>query len=72
MLAYIRRDIACGQGETMCVGNGRPERRLDLAEIALLLGFSEQSAFTRAFRQWTGKAPAQWRKQALAETRSPP
>ncbi|HIV72641.1 MAG TPA: AraC family transcriptional regulator [Candidatus Aquabacterium excrementipullorum] len=45
---------------------------LDLAEIALLLGFSEQSAFTRAFRQWTGKAPAQWRKQALAETRSPP
>lgn len=39
---------------------------LDLAEIALLLGFSEQSAFTRAFRQWTGLAPAQWRKQALA------
>lgn len=43
---------------------------LDLAEIALLLGFSEQSAFTRAFRQWTGLAPAQWRKQALAEARS--
>lgn len=37
--------------------------RLELAEIALLLGYSEQSAFTRAFRQWTGLAPAQWRKQ---------
>lgn len=38
---------------------------LELAEIALLLGFSEQSAFTRAFRQWVGQAPAQWRKQML-------
>jgi len=36
---------------------------LELAEIALLLGYSEQSAFTRAFRHWTGLAPLQWRKQ---------
>lgn len=36
---------------------------LELAEIALWLGYSEQSAFTRAFRQWTGLAPAQWRRQ---------
>lgn len=39
---------------------------LELAEIALLLGYSEQSAFTRAFRHWTGLAPAQWRKQNAA------
>lgn len=39
------------------------DARLDLAEIALLLGYSEQSAFTRAFRAWTGLPPAQWRKQ---------
>lgn len=39
---------------------------LDLSEIALLLGYAEQSAFTRAFGQWTGQSPAQWRKrQAL-------
>ena len=38
------------------------DSRLDLAEIALLLGYSEQSAFTRAFRSWTGQAPAQWRR----------
>jgi AraC-like DNA-binding protein len=37
--------------------------RLDLAEITLLLGYSEQSAFTRAFRAWSGLPPAQWRKQ---------
>lgn len=36
--------------------------QLDLAEVALLLGYSEQSAFTRAFRSWTGLAPAQWRR----------
>ena len=40
------------------------DARLDLAEIALLLGYSEQSAFTRAFRAWTGLPPAQWRKQS--------
>lgn len=39
---------------------------LELAEIALLLGYSEQSAFTRAFRHWTGQAPAQWRRQSVA------
>lgn len=36
---------------------------VELAEVALLLGYSEQSAFTRAFRQWTGLAPLQWRRQ---------
>jgi AraC-like DNA-binding protein len=41
------------------------DARLDLVEIALLLGYSEQSAFTRAFRAWTGHAPAQWRRQQL-------
>ena len=36
---------------------------LSLHEIALLLSYSEQSAFQRAFKQWTGKTPRQWRKQ---------
>lgn len=42
------------------------DAQLDLAEIALLLGYSEQSAFTRAFRSWTGLAPAQWRRRNAA------
>lgn len=34
---------------------------LSLNEIALLLGFSEQSAFTRSFQRWTGKTPGRMR-----------
>ena len=32
-----------------------------LAEIAFLTGFSEQSAFTRAFRRWAGQTPRNYR-----------
>jgi AraC-like DNA-binding protein len=35
---------------------------LSLQEIALLLGYSEQSAFQRAFKQWTQLTPQQWRQ----------
>jgi AraC-like DNA-binding protein len=31
------------------------------ADVAFLLGFSEPSAFTRAFRRWTGSSPTQFR-----------
>jgi AraC-like DNA-binding protein len=37
------------------------ERRLAIGEIAFLLGFSEVSAFHRAFRHWTGHAPHAYR-----------
>ena len=37
--------------------------KYSLSEIAFLLGFSEQSAFSRAFKRWTGKSPAQYRQK---------
>ena len=42
------------------------DRALSVAEIAVLLGFSEQSAFTRAFKRWTGQTPLSFRQQGAA------
>ena len=40
------------------------QRGLSIAEVAYLLGFSEQSSFTRAFRRWTGTSPAEFRRDS--------
>ncbi len=37
---------------------------VSIAEVALLLGYSEQSAFTRAFGRWTGQSPRQFQKRS--------
>jgi AraC-like DNA-binding protein len=42
------------------------QRALSLADIAFLLGYQEQSAFTHAFREWSGMNPGAWRERALA------
>lgn len=34
------------------------DERYSLSEIAFLTGFSEQSAFNRAFKRWVGRSPA--------------
>ncbi len=33
-----------------------------IAEIALLVGFSDQTAFHKAFVRWTGSPPGEWRR----------
>ncbi|HQR04053.1 MAG: AraC family transcriptional regulator ligand-binding domain-containing protein [Proteobacteria bacterium] len=38
-----------------------PHRTLE--EIAALLGFGDARAFRRAFRQWTGKSPTEYRRE---------
>ena len=51
----VRRDTAVAS----LVGGREP-----IAELSARLGFSEPSAFTRAFRRWTGDAPAVYRDRA--------
>ena len=41
-----------------------------LMEIACLLGFADQSAFTRAFRRWQACAPSAWRRRRTANLSS--
>ncbi|MBX9962667.1 MAG: AraC family transcriptional regulator [Burkholderiales bacterium] len=47
-----RRDLALRHLEN---------RSYSLTDITFLLGFSQQSAFTRAFKRWTGVSPAEYR-----------
>ena len=37
--------------------------RHSITDVTFLLGFSQQSAFTRAFKRWTGKSPTEYRAQ---------
>ncbi|WP_245435360.1 AraC family transcriptional regulator [Microvirga calopogonii] len=37
------------------------DTEVPLGEIAAALGYSEASAFTRAFRRWSGETPTAWR-----------
>jgi AraC-like DNA-binding protein len=41
------------------------QSRYSLSEVAFLTGFSEQSAFNRAFKRWAGQTPTTYRRQAL-------
>jgi AraC-like DNA-binding protein len=37
------------------------DRSMDIQQIAYLLGYSETSAFSRAFKRWSGQSPQQYR-----------
>ncbi len=38
------------------------ETEIPLAQIAAALDYAEPSAFTHAFRRWSGSSPAEWRR----------
>ncbi len=41
------------------------DHSLSVEAVASQLGFSDVANFRKAFRQWTGMSPAQWRQQTL-------
>jgi AraC-like DNA-binding protein len=52
ILKQLRRDLAVRYLD---------DRKLHVSKIAWLLGFHEVSAFTHAFKRWTGKTPSEMR-----------
>jgi AraC-like DNA-binding protein len=61
ILEHTRRELALRYLE---------DKSLSLTDIALLLGYSEQSAFNRAFKRWYEQPPKVYRKQLLLKKKS--
>jgi len=57
LLDETRRELAEGYIESA---------QVSLGEITYLLGFSEASNFSRAFKRWTGSSPAEFRRGGSA------
>lgn len=62
LLDEVRKEIAIGylkdENDSIC-------------EIALLLGFADQSAFHHAFKRWTGKTPGEYRRHLVSGSGQP-
>jgi len=56
LLSNLRHTLAC---------NYLKDLNLSILDIALLLGYSEHSSFTAAFKIWQGKTPLAYRKSAI-------
>jgi AraC-like DNA-binding protein len=39
--------------------------KLDIKEVAFLIGYEDQNSFYRAFRLWEGDTPSKWRSEYL-------
>lgn len=55
-------DVRCSHAERHL-----HDPRVSLAEVAFLLGYSEQSPFQNAFRRWLGESPGSYRKRVCSE-----
>jgi AraC-like DNA-binding protein len=42
------------------------QSNMDVREVAATLDYADASAFTRAFRRWSGTTPAEWRAKRVA------
>ena len=54
LLATLRRELSKEYIQDM---------RLSITEISFLLGFSQSSSFSRAYKSWTGKSPSTHREE---------
>lgn len=64
-LQAIRDEVLCEAACQLLQFTEKPAH-----EIAIILGYADASAFTRAFNRWLGMPPAQWRARKAAAPRS--
>lgn len=57
LLDLVRRDLA---------GRYIDNQDLSLLDVAMMLGFSEQSSFQRAFKRWYEQTPGEYRREHVA------
>ena len=62
MLDQVRAD---------CSTNLIRDPQLPLAEVAFLLGYSDQSTFNTAYKRWFGASPGQARRKAVDRREHP-
>ncbi|MCV4065300.1 helix-turn-helix domain-containing protein, partial [Pseudomonas aeruginosa] len=61
------RFCLCGHEKSGLAEPYLRDYRLQIVDIAMLLGYSEHSAFTRAFKEWGGHTPHEFRRLHVAE-----
>jgi AraC-like DNA-binding protein len=61
LLVRVRRELALGYLR---------DPGIQISELAYLLGYSEISAFSRAFHRWLDMSPSEWRKGYLEAARA--
>ncbi|WP_024537595.1 AraC family transcriptional regulator [Comamonas badia] len=58
-LQQLKNEVRLGQARQLLRHSDRP-----IKLVALAAGYANEKSFIRAFRGWTGMAPAQWRAQS--------
>ena len=57
--------------DQVCYAEAQQQLRLSaqsITDLALRLGYADETAFSRAFKRWSGHAPQAWRKQHSTDT----
>lgn len=57
----LRRQLLCAEAQRLLV---RCDLRIE--EVARRVGYADASHFSRAFRQWTGSSPREYRRRYIS------
>ena len=61
-LQQLKDEVRCERAKDLLYRTARPVK-----QVAAAAGFRNEKSFLRAFRQWTGTSPAQFRRGAQRE-----